>query len=206
MVLEFLFMDFKKEELLVAFKNLRDTAPIPARSTTRLLVASIAYHYYVDTAREVNESNMHFTNVLREFNIEWKAIVSLKDQDNDLKLPMLSKNTPPLKWCESFKHYLANTFGVRNIPLSYVVREKVEVDPEVAAGGVLNPDITYDPLQPNKSYGSSGSVLEDLISRSGHDHALYKTDNATVYILIEQAARSSSYSSTIKPFETRQDC
>ena len=53
------FMDFKKEELLVAFKNLRDTAPIPAKSTTRLLVASIAYHYYVDTAREVTNTNMH---------------------------------------------------------------------------------------------------------------------------------------------------
>ena len=84
--------------------------------------------------------------------------MSLKDQDNDLKLPMLSKNTPPLKCCESFKHYLSNTFGVRNISLSYVVREKVEVDPEVAVAG-LDPD----PLQPNKSYGSSGSVLENLI-------------------------------------------
>ena len=112
---------------------------------------------------------------------------------------MLSKNTPPLKWCESFKHYLSNIFGVRNIPLSYVVREKVEVDPEVAVAG-LDPD----PLQPNKSYGSSGSVLEDLINRSGNEHALYKTNNATVYSLIEQAARSSSYSSTIKPFETRK--
>ena len=65
------FRDFKKEELLVAFKNLRDTDPIPARSTTRLLVASTAYHYYVDTCRDVNATNMHFTNILREFNIEW---------------------------------------------------------------------------------------------------------------------------------------
>ena len=143
--------------------------------------------------------------VLREFNIEWKAIVSLKDQENDLMLPMLSKNTPPLKWCESFEHYLANTFGVRNIPLSYVVREKVDVDPEAEVGGVADLDVTYDPLQPNKSHGSSGSVLDDLIKRSGHNHALFKTDNATVYSLIEQAARSSPYLSTIKPFETRKN-
>ena len=40
------------------------------------------------------------------------------------------------------------------------MREKVEVDPEVAVAG-LDPD----PLQPNKSYCSSGSVLEDLINR-----------------------------------------
>ena len=58
------------------------------------------------------------------------------------------------------------------------------MDPEAAVGGVVNPNVTYDPLQPNKSYGSSGSVLDDLINRSGHDHALFKTDNATVYSLI----------------------
>ena len=84
------FRDFRKEELLVAFKNLRDTYPIPTRITTRLLMASIAYHYYADTTRVVDYIYMHFTNVLREFNIEWKAIMSLKDQDNNLKLPTLS--------------------------------------------------------------------------------------------------------------------
>ena len=34
--------------------------PIPARSTTRLLVASIAYHYYVDTGRAVTPASMHY--------------------------------------------------------------------------------------------------------------------------------------------------
>ena len=50
------------------------SVPIPARSTTRLLVASVAYHYYVDTGREVTHAKMHYTNVLREFNVEWEAM------------------------------------------------------------------------------------------------------------------------------------
>ena len=67
------FQDFKKEELIVAFKNVRSQTPpvpIPARSTTRILIASVAWNYYHNTGREVTAANMNFTNVLYEFNIE----------------------------------------------------------------------------------------------------------------------------------------
>ena len=65
-------------------------------------------------------------------------------------------------------------------------------------------DITYDPLEIGLAYGSSGSVLKDMISRSSHKHALYKIDNATVYNLIEQDTRNSNYLTTIKSFENRK--
>ena len=170
------FVDFEQEELKVAFKNMR-TAPapvsIPARCSTRLIIASVAFHYYRDIGREVTAVNINFINVLRNFNIEWKALNEKKKQDADVQLPVLSKSVPPLKWCESFKHYLYNTFGVRSIPLLYVVREKVDVDPEAPpAGAAPDPTITYDPLQAGKAYGSSGSILEELIKRSSHAHPL----------------------------------
>ena len=120
--------------------------------------------------------------------------MDLVDRDNNLKLPVLTKNNTPIKWCKSFKHYLHNTFGVRKVPLSYVIRSDEAVTPEAD-----------NPLEAGKAHGSSGSILQDLINRSSHGHSLFKTDNSTVYSLIEQAARTLSYLTTIKPFERRKD-
>ena len=164
------------------------SVPIPARSTTRLLVASVAYHYYVDTGREVTHAKMHYTNVLHEFNVEWEAMQTMSEQDKPT-LPLLSKTNPPLKWCESFKNFLYATFGVRTVPLLYVIRDEVDV-----------PNEEEDPLQAGKAYGRSGSVLEDCILRVSHTHPLFRGDNATVYGYIEEAARGSAYAHTIKPF------
>ena len=229
------FEDFEEDQLKVAFKNARagipgtptvqaipaviqdgnviqqavpaipgvqgvQSVPIPAKSITRLLIASVAYHYYNDTGREVTSVNMHFTNVLRDFHVEWKAMLSMAEQEAP-SLPILSKNNPPLKWCESFKNFLYATFGLRKVPLLYVIREKAEVTPE----GGADPNATYDPLQPGKAYGSSGSVLQDLILRLSHEHSLFKTDNATVYGFIEEATRGSSYAHTIKSYSRTKD-
>ena len=222
-------IDFKEDELKVAFRNARtgipgtpaipaipavpavvqdgnvvqaavpaiagvpgipviNPVPIPARSTKRLLIASVAFHYYRDTGRAVTPINMHFNNVLREFYIEWKALETMADNETPT-LPLLSKNNPPLKWCESFKQYLYGKFGVRKVPLLYLLRETREVTPEAE-----------DPLQEGKAYGSSGSILSDLIARLSHDSPLYKSDNATLYTLLEEATRNSTYAPTIKPF------
>ena len=224
------FDDFEEDQLRVAFKNARagipgtptvqaipeviqngqvvqaavpaiagtpggQSVPIPAKCITRLLIASVAYHYYRDTGRAITPVNMHFSNVLRDFHVEWKAMLSMSEQESP-SLPMLSKNNPPLKWCESFKNFVYATFGVRKVPLLYVIRENEDVTPENGA----DPNTTQDPLQNGKAYGSSGSVLQDLILRLSHDHSLFKTDNATVYGYIEEAARGSQYSHTIKSF------
>ena len=203
------FLDFDHDALKQSFKNTRShvpAVPIPAKSTMRLLVASTAYHYYTDTARDVTTVNMHYNNVLRAFKLEWDAITSMSNKANDLKLPVLSKNCPPLKWCESMKHYLYNTFGVRKIPLTYIIRDDVAVAPEAPpAGQIPDPSVTYDPLVTDMAYGNSGTVLGDMIDRASHTHVLYKTDNAQVYSLIEQAARNSSFLSTIKSFEKRKN-
>ena len=183
-------------------------APIPgipaqlvsARSMSRLIIASVAYNYYVDTEREITPENMHYDNVLRDFHTEWEAIEELSEQDAP-KLPSLSKNNPPLKWCESFKHFLYSSFGVRKVPLLYIIRENVEVQPEDGN----DPDTAYDPLMPTKAFGASGSILDDLIKRSSHIHPLFKNDNATVFGHIEEASRGSIYATTIKPFSRSKD-
>ena len=101
------------------------------------------------------------------------------------KLITISKINTPLKWCESFQHYLYATFGVRKIPLTYVIRESVNVTPENGS----DPNAGYDPLQDNKSYGNPGSTLGDLIVRARYSDPLYKSDNATVLGAIESTTR-----------------
>ena len=49
----------------------------------------------------------------------------MKEDKQDV--PVLSKNVTPIKWLESFKDTLSRTFGVRKAPLSYVIRENVQV-------------------------------------------------------------------------------
>ena len=113
-------------------------APIPgspgvivsAQCAKRLKVASIAYHYYTSVGRIPTAASMNYTTVLRPFHIEWEAIVMLNKEDK-ADVPVLSKQVPPLKWIESFKNHLFNTFGIRKCPLLYIIRENAAVPSEI---------------------------------------------------------------------------
>ena len=108
------FQDFKEDELEQAYKNMRISIPgvaattdatgniiapaiqaippciIPARCILRLKIASIAYQYYINTGREVNSTNMHYSNILRKFHTEWEALKKLSKQDRP-DVPVLVK-------------------------------------------------------------------------------------------------------------------
>ena len=226
------FVDFGKDELEQALKNMRTSIPgiaeipaitgangvittpavpavpailpviLPAKSTHRLEIASVAWHYFTDTSRDITSINMHYTTTLKNFHIEWKAITEMAKAAPS-EVPCITKNNPPLRWTDTFRDYCLNTFGVRKAPLAYVIRDNVEVMPESRP---RNDDtIDIDPLTPDCAYGRGGSVLNDMISRLSHDHPLYKTDNAKVYSALEEATRSTAYSSTVKAFSRRRD-
>ena len=206
------FNEFKKDQLEQAFKNMRipipgvpaivDEAgvvqvaaipPVPpclvsARCALRLNVASLAYHYYLSIDRTPTPANMNYTQVLKGFYNEWESIIKLSEEDRP-KVPVLSKNQTPLRWMESFKDCLYRTYGVRTCPISYVIRDSPEVEDE-----------DVDPLGPGDCFGRSGSVLEELIARLNHTDPLYRTDNALVYSLLDEATRGTIYAPTIKPF------
>ena len=226
------FSEFGKEELDSALKNMRTAIPgvaaipaavdvngveiapavpaepaippvvMPAKSTHRLEVASIAWHYYTDTGRTVTSINMHYNNVLKDFYIEWKAIESMAEETK-ADVPLIDKNNPPLKWIDTFEDFLMNTFGVRKTPLAYVTRQTVDVPPEVCPVG--DTTMVIDPLTTGEAFGSSGAVLDDLIARLSHIHPLYKSDNAKVYSYIEEATRGTAYSSTVKAFARKRN-
>ena len=80
---------------------------MPAKSTHRLEVASIAWHYYTDTTCAITTGNMHYTNVLQAFYTKWKAIVSMANETPP-DVPCITKNNPPLKWTDTFMDYCNN--------------------------------------------------------------------------------------------------
>ena len=69
---------------------------IPARCSSRVLVASILWNYYNGIGCISTANNMHFGNTLRSFYTEWVVIVTPSKQDLP-KFPTLTKTKPPLR-------------------------------------------------------------------------------------------------------------
>ena len=168
-------------------------ALVSARCRLRLLVASTAFHYYTSICRAHMPANMNYTQVLKGFYVKWEAIVELAKADKP-DVPILHKSSTPLKWLEAFKDCLYRTYGLRKAPLPYVVRDDVDVLDEAD-----------DPLKQGKAYGEAGLVLDKMIKRLDHDDPLYKSDNALVYSMLEEATRGTVYASIIKPFSRYKD-
>jgi hypothetical protein len=103
----------------------------------------------------------------------------MNDKDNDRKV---------IKWVPIFLDCVSRTYGSRG-PLAYVLRDTAEVPTELE-----------DPLLQHSYYGQSGSLFEELIARLPHTGAIYRNDNATVYMLIEKSVRGTSVESTVKSF------
>ena len=57
----------------------------------------------------------------------------------------------------------------------------------VLRGNTEVPGEEEDPLLLNTYCGHSGSLLEELIERLPHEEPIFKNDNTTVYMMIEQA-------------------
>ena len=154
-------------------------ANISTISVRRMIVAVQAANYYTSIGRAMNSSSMHYTNVLSKFKLEWEDYESLKSQD-DPTVPSVhdrDQDKKIIKWVPIFQDCASRTYGSRG-PLDYVLRDDVDVPTEAD-----------DPLANQAYYGSSGSLLAELTKRLPHDGAIYKNDNATVYMMIEKAVR-----------------
>ena len=122
---------------------------------------------------------------MKNFEIQWKALKARKVVDFP-EVPKISKSLPILKWAEAFPDFLNQVIGSRTIPLSYVIRNEVDVP------------ATAPPLAQHQPHSTEhGSVEEELIARASHDHALFRDDNAKVYFHLEEATRSTPYASSI---------
>ena len=202
--------DFDKEELQQLADNLRrpggrvpnpdpgaavgETIPMPAfvfgaKSQKRLGIACELVRYYYTMGRDLTVASMHWNNVIKNFEIQWKALKAKKEEDTP-EVPKISKSLPIIKWSEAFQDHLHRVIGVRMIPLAYVIRTNKDV-PAVAP-----------PLQVGQPHADAhGSIECELIAQASHSHALFRDDNVAVYYALEEATHSTSYAASIKPFQ-----
>ena len=208
--------DFDATSIKALAKNCRETIPavaldrdagilvdepqvngtvVSTQSMVRLTVACNATKYYLSVGRTPSLANLHYTNVLATFKVEYEAyeklqkesapdVPEIKDSDNERKV---------IKWAPIFMDCMSRTYGIKG-PLAYVLRQNADVTPEEG-----------DPLLENNYFGTSGGLQSELIDRLSHGDALYRSDNKSVYLKLEKACRGSSVESTIKTFNRTQN-
>ena len=86
------------------------TIPTPpfvfsAKSQHRLTVACELVQYYNTIGHDLSSGNMRWSNVIKNFEIQWKALKECKETD-DPEVPKISKSLPIMKWTEAFQDYL----------------------------------------------------------------------------------------------------
>ena len=160
-----------------------------AKSQHHISVACEIVCYYNAVGRDITAANMRCTQVIKNFEDQWKALKGHKEDDEPDVLK-ISKSLPIIKWTEAFQDFLHRVIGVRMIPLAYVTRAVVDVP------------VVVPVLENNLPHSEEhGSVENELIARASHDHELFREDNAKVYYHLEEATRGTSYAVSIKPFQ-----
>ena len=145
--------------------------------------------YYNTVGRDLTAANMRWNNVIKNFEIQWKALKTKRDKDTP-EVPKISKSLPIIKWTEAFQDHLHHVIGVRMMPSAYVTRKDEDV-PAVAP-----------PLQAGQPHSEvHGSIEGEMIARASHTHAMFRDDNAAVYYALEEVTRSTSYAASMKPFQ-----
>lgn len=92
-----------------------------AKSQKPLQVACELVRFYDTVGRPLTASNVQWNTQMKNFGEQWKALTNRKE-DDDPDTPKISKALPVIKWVETFRDHLNRCIGVRNIPLTYVVR------------------------------------------------------------------------------------
>ena len=159
-----------------------------AHSQTRLATTAKCVRFYDMIDCPINHLNIHWTPVVKNFDIQWKALVDHKKSDEP-DIPKITWTLPVLKWTEAFSDYLHLIIGSCMIPLAYVICEYA--NPPGAAPPCAN-------SQPHSE--EHGLVKMDMIMRASHDHALFHADNAKVYFKSEEATHLTVYAASIKPY------
>ena len=87
-----------------------ETIPTPAfvfgaKSQKRLGIACELVRYYNTVGCDLTVASMHWNNVIKNFEIQWKALKAKKEEDTP-EVPKISKSLPIIKWTEAFQDHL----------------------------------------------------------------------------------------------------
>ena len=87
-----------------------------AKSHKRILVTCNLIHYYQTMGCTPTVPNLQWTHVMKNFEIQWKALKDHKKDDAEPDVPKITKSLPIMKWTEAFRDFLGQIIGVRTIP------------------------------------------------------------------------------------------
>ncbi len=163
---------------------------IPAIAESRLQICAYGSRIYKRIGRNVDATTLS-KNRLTEFKYHKEAVDNHDDPDS---MPPISKTFGIMKMLEHFPTYLESKLGTSGVPLAYVIRERA---------------LAPVPL-PNQAHGKPWSdihegLVEELIAYAEHEGPTYRTDNATVYRLLQDSLAGTQHISSIKPFQGRRD-
>lgn len=165
-----------------------DGIAVPYLVEKRLKLACYAARYYTLVGRPIDASSMTWALISK-----FEAFKELQDEHKDPDdLPPVSKSLPILKWMEVFESYLQNTLGVAKVPLAYVTREAITVEP-----------IANNPLGGQQPFGDKYSTFYDeMIARTSHSNPSYAADNRSVLeLLVKSFKEHPSLMSSIRPHQ-----
>ena len=165
---------------------------VPAKSKMRLLIALEAVKYYQMVSRDVTAATMMWP-ALKNFYEQWEALESRAKLDKP-DVPKLNKGMPVPKWASNMEVFLRGIIGARTAPMAYLIR------PE---GAVATPAPALMPSQPHSA--EHGSIEEELIARTSHNHALFRNDDGELYGLLQVALRGTPFESSIASGRKRRE-
>ena len=165
----------------------------PSKSLLRLKVAARVIEYYNRTGRDLTAGNLAW-NRLANFQIEWDTLVQRRKANDELTLPVVSKQLSITSFFEAYETFAGEFIGQTNCPLAWIYRDAVAVD---AVAPALAADQPYSETH--------GSVAEEMVQRIAHTHPLYRVDNALGYSQLVTATLGTQYASTIAPFKRMKD-
>ena len=163
---------------------------IPAISESRLQLCAYGTSLNNRVGRDVNAITLS-RNRLTEFMYHKEAVDNHDDPDS---MTSISKTFGIMKMLEFFPTYLESKLGAMGVSLAYVIRQNVAAP---------------NPL-PGQARGKPWSdvhesLVEELISYAEHSGPAFKTDNATVYRILQDSLAGTQYISSIKPFQGRRN-
>ena len=161
---------------------------VSAKSQIQIDGARMLVLYYILVGRTLEPADMQWP-VIKNFVEQWKALKEKKKADIGTP-PKLTKDKHVYKWLEQMGQYLSSYIGVRNTAYTYLTR------PDVAPPAVHRPRVTDQPY--SEEYVS---IEQEMQFRVRHDHTLGRSDNATLFQLIEKSVQGHNVAETIAPFK-----
>ena len=186
-------LDFDREDI----KTLCDAArkevppfPISVVIEKYLKNAVFAVKIYKMIGREVTRDALTVQR-LRKFQALYDSLNSHKDTTSDVT--KISKTFKIDKALDSFPTLLRDRLGMRQIPLSYVIRPNEQPEP-------------LSELAPGEIHGvESESIYDELINSSSLSGEEYLEDRAAVYNIISDMIAESTHTSSLKGFMRARD-